>query len=356
MKTLLLNDTHDWYHWGCTATSYAVRKRLIQHDGPITIVPIYATRKLADLPVELEQFDDPAVFRRFAGANRKLVDLLAGHDRVVVNGEGSIHDLSHTSVGLLYLAYACKRFLDTPVCVINHSAYPVAHGDDHADLARAMYLKVYACLDDVAIRECVSFDAIRALGIQARLTFDCLPITVKEGFKKPVSRRDTIVVADGVNMPMDAMPALAGAMDHWRDKGFTVEMLMGAKANPAPESEWLTRALKTHMKRTLTIRRAESLKSWLTTIAEAKLLVSGRFHHSIAAAFLGTPFVVFESNTPKNSALCRELDLELPLSWQIEGLRDVLIDRGERVMGSRQVPEHVLDALHTRAERNFDGL
>lgn len=106
----------------------------------------------------------------------------------------------------------------------------------------------------------------------------------------------------------------------------------------------------------MTVSRVASLKDWLTTIAEARLLVSGRFHHSIAAAFLGTPFVVLESNTPKNTALCRELGLAPPLSWAAEDLCDVLIDHGEHAMNSTRISNDVLDSLRNRAESNFDGL
>lgn len=169
MKTLLLNDTYDWYHWGCTATSRAVRKRFIERVGPITTVPIYATRKLSPLPAGLEHFDDAALFNRFIAANKKLYDLLSAHELIVVNGEGSIHDLSNISVGLLYVAYVCKRFLGKQVRIINHSAYPVTVGNDPQALARQMYRKVYAVMDDVAVREQCSQEALQDLGIRSRL-------------------------------------------------------------------------------------------------------------------------------------------------------------------------------------------
>ena len=38
-------------------------------------------------------------------------------------------------------------------------------------------------------------------------------------------------------------------------------------------------------------------------------LVSGRFHYSIAAAWLGTPFIALDSNTPKMDGLMQTLGL-----------------------------------------------
>jgi polysaccharide pyruvyl transferase WcaK-like protein len=34
------------------------------------------------------------------------------------------------------------------------------------------------------------------------------------------------------------------------------------------------------------------MEIWLDTIASASLVVSGRFHHTIAAAVLGIPFII----------------------------------------------------------------
>ena len=65
----------------------------------------------------------------------------------------------------------------------------------------------------------------------------------------------------------------------------------------------------------------------------ARLLVSGRFHHSIAAAALGTPFVVFNSNTPKIDGLMALLGHEPPLAMaDADALRaraPAILDGGE---------------------------
>ena len=84
--------------------------------------------------------------------------------------------------------------------------------------------------------------------------------------------------------------------------------------------------------------------------------MSGRFHHSIAAAYLGTPFVLCASNTPKNNALLEELGLSKPLSYDEPELGAAMIDRSERVIDTTMVDDERLAALAARSELNFTGL
>ncbi len=51
------------------------------------------------------------------------------------------------------------------------------------------------------------------------------------------------------------------------------------------------------------ILRPRSIAEWLGYIAAAKLFVTGRFHHLVAAAALGTPTVTMPGNTPKVDAV-----------------------------------------------------
>ena len=60
---------------------------------------------------------------------------------------------------------------------------------------------------------------------------------------------------------------------------------------------------------TIELCHATSEAAWLSAIPSARLLVSGRFHYSIAAAWLGTPFIALDSNTPKMDGLMQTLGL-----------------------------------------------
>ncbi|EAT2181805.1 polysaccharide pyruvyl transferase family protein, partial [Salmonella enterica] len=49
----------------------------------------------------------------------------------------------------------------------------------------------------------------------------------------------------------------------------------------------------------LIIHDAKSFTEWLSVIKNSVVLISGRYHYSIAAMCFGTPTVCFSSNTPK---------------------------------------------------------
>ena len=63
----------------------------------------------------------------------------------------------------------------------------------------------------------------------------------------------------------------------------------------------------------LTYTSPQSANDWLAEIASASLLITGRFHHAVAAAALGTPFISIASNTPKTNGVTELLDMPEPL-------------------------------------------
>src|SRR5690606_2980883 len=96
-----------------------------------------------------------------------------------VNGEGSLHGLGPQAVGLLYLAHVAKTRYGRPVRLINHSCFPNDSGDSSDTVALRLYTKVYRELDRVAVREGRSHELVRAMGVDAVLAFDCLPLFVR---------------------------------------------------------------------------------------------------------------------------------------------------------------------------------
>ena len=91
--------------------------------------------------------------------------------------------------------------------------------------------------------------------------------------------------------------------------GLRPVFLFGANANLAADDCEFARHLTRAAGGTIELCHATSEAEWLSAIASAKLLVSGRFHYSIAAACLGTPFIALDSNTPKMDGLMQVLGL-----------------------------------------------
>jgi polysaccharide pyruvyl transferase WcaK-like protein len=94
-----------------------------------------------------------------------------------------------------------------------------------------------------------------------------------------------------------------------RKAGLRPIFLFGANANLAADDRDFARLLTRATGGAIELCHATSEAEWLSAIASAKLLVSGRFHYSIAAACLGTPFIALDSNTPKMDGLMQMLGL-----------------------------------------------
>src|SRR5277367_3574698 len=123
-RIAFFNDTSEWYHWGCTGTSVAIKEALAARGHSVFSVPISLLYECGPLPKSMEDFDSPEFFRQFFKANMLVAAAVLHNDVVLINGEGSLHGLSRISVALLYIAYASKKFCHKNVQIINHSCYP----------------------------------------------------------------------------------------------------------------------------------------------------------------------------------------------------------------------------------------
>lgn len=332
---VLLNDTSNWYHWGCSGTSLAIHDQLRLTWPAVVSIPIYKTNNLGGLPEASADFDSAERFQAFAVQYPGLVDKLSGAGAVYINGEGTLHDLSAQSVGLLYLAYIAKAHLSRPVHIINHSCYPATRDATEKPLAEAIYTKVYQQMDTVALREPVSVDVLAALGVPSRQAFDCLPLFIDKYYaasKVPGSdanatgsaTRKTVVFAGSVAWDAPIVKSVKAVIKRLAADHYTVQVLMGARANPASDDLQFVDALGDVFGPSVQLLNAGSELAWLRVIDAADLLISGRFHHSVAAAFVATPFIVMDSNTPKIKGLLDMLAVDNYLDPKPAALADRL--------------------------------
>jgi polysaccharide pyruvyl transferase WcaK-like protein len=138
--------------------------------------------------------------------------------------------------------------------------------------------------------------------------------------------------------------------------GLRPAFLFGANANLAADDREFARHLVQATGGAIELLHATSEAGWLSAIASARLMVSGRFHHSIAAAWLGTPFIALDSNTPKMDGLMQTLRVPARLNAASPSLsRDLSVRMAEIL----QDPSIVLISATVRAEvvqaaqRNF---
>lgn len=361
MKALLVNDTFSWYHWGCNATSQALRIYTKQLGYHLTSLPIHIVHQLQKLPGTLADFDSVEFFRDYYRSYPAVVNALSEADVVVINGEGTLHRVSQASLSLLYLAYAAKKYLGKPVQIVNHSVYPEVTRTLRDSVAFDIYKGVYRALDYVAIREPISFELIQQLGVPATRSFDSLPLIVRDYYQpnRIEMTKPQVVVAGSVSFPEDRIADLCRVMEHVTRQGYDVNVLIGAKSNVAGDDLRFVERLRaqTYDRVEWNLVDAQSLQEWFDTFHRASLLISGRFHHTIAASCLGVPVVMCESNTLKNQALAQMLDLDVPLDYADADFYDALLDRVDRGLTSprRDVTARLNDWCRL-AEKNFDGL
>jgi polysaccharide pyruvyl transferase WcaK-like protein len=326
---ILLNDTTDWYHWGCTATSLGLKSLIGERHELIDSIPIQTTYKLARPPNSPPQVHDPAFFRQHEPDNADLYRRIGRADCVFVHGEGTIHGLGRAAINLLYLGYAARTYLGKPVYVVNHSVYPGTGRPADDAAAHTFYRTIYAAFDYIAVRETLSKQIVDRLGLAAVQSFDCLPLTAARLYPTVPETRKTLVVAGSVAFDAAGLAALVAFGNDMKRRGYAPVVVSGAQANPAADDTRFLDALRASDARDWTYVEAPSLEQWLSTIGSAALLVSGRFHHTLAAFAMRTPFVMLNSNTPKMPALAQMLGAPEPILYRDPDLAGLLAQRAE---------------------------
>jgi polysaccharide pyruvyl transferase WcaK-like protein len=356
-RVALLNDTLHWYHWGCTGTSSALHQTISNLDYEIFSLPIIKIYNCNNSPQKIQDFDDPTFFTKFSLSNPTVMKIINNVDIVVVNGEGSIHGLRQNVLNLLYLSYLSKIILGKSVQIINHSCYPESAITYSKTLAWEIYEKVYRVLDFIAIREPVSFNLMKNAGIPVTLSFDCLPLYITNNYHKKVNRRtNNIVITSSMGRGIN-LNILCSYIAFLKHLGYEIQFLTGASAFPAQDDMIFIEKLSQICSDNWNLITAKTIDEWLDIINTAKLLISGRFHHTIAAAVLGTPYILLESNTPKNMGLAKILNAETPLSYADADFLTQLINRTNFCLNNTEYKkdEHnsLIFSLCELAKKNF---
>lgn len=360
-QALIVNDTTAWYHWGCTATSLAIRENVIAKGYDVAVTPIRAVYAARPAPTTMAELDDSAFLDRFVAANPSLARALAAADRIIINGEGTLHGLSENVRGLLYIAYAAAAHLGKPVQIINHSCYPEDAPTITDPVANALYRKVYGAIEYAAFREHITHGLMIKLGVQGALAFDSLPLTAKRlrpNLPSPQGKR--LVIAGSASADERTAAAFASYARWASTQGWTTVLLTGARAFPAADENRFIQMLARHgLPAGTELAAATSLEAWMGEISRASLVATGRFHHSIAAFSLGRPFIAAGSNTAKVHALMQLLERPQPLPIQAPDLGDQLIAAHQAALDNGEAPAaHAarLEAVENLAMENFARL
>lgn len=363
-SALLVGDTNYWYHWGCSCTSLGLHEGLRSRFEEIRVLPLPRLLSGCPAPFGLESLDADDFFAQFRQACPDVVVAMEAADCVIINGEGSIHGASPLPLLLLYVAYVAKKRLGKRVAVVNHSCYPGNAVPPGASTAVSeYYAEVYNALDLAVVREDNSLENVSAFAGNVSLGFDCLPLFLeKYRQEQECVRQRKLVFGGSVSWSSEMVRCFATLAEWGASEGFSVEILSGAKAFLASDEVGFVEQmvhLLAEKKVAHTLRFPLSELEWLDAIGSASLVISGRFHYSIAAAFQRVPFLVAESNTAKIGGLLTELGLEAAVVALGRGEYGSVVRKAQALLRGEipgtATPER-LDALRSRARLNFSSL
>jgi polysaccharide pyruvyl transferase WcaK-like protein len=353
---LILNDTSSAYHWGCFGTSMDIQTTLSERGYAVSMVSVVDIHGLKTPPRTETDLTDAGFRSRFLANNPALEKAMSAADVVVVNGEGTLHGMGQPAFNLLYVSNMAKSVFEKPVHAINMSLFPDDHESPDENVAR-LYTKMLGPLDHIVLREPRSFAIASQLGLNAASGFDCLPRYLKRMNYAPLAVNDgPIVLGGGLGLEPKKFGQIGREITGISNTR-PLHYVTGAKDHPALDDAKVLDALAAAVP-ALTHSSAETFEDWTNMIAGAACLVSGRFHHTIAAAFLGTPVVTFRAGTPKLEGLCQALGYEPPLTFSDSDCVEQAINRVQRALSGNGVvlAADIKSRLMEAADRNFDGL
>lgn len=355
-KVLLLNDTSDWYHWGCTGTSQAIKEEILRRGHDLNSIPINYTTTNACQPKYAEDYQSNDFYNKACHENQALFDTISDADIIVINGEGTIHHNNEAVNRLFYLSYVASTRLNKRVQIINHSSYPEVAREPKFVPIFQLYKIIYSTLDYIAIREHISHRLLSLMKIDCTLSFDCLPLSIKKAAPEiNKNKTDRVLIAGSVSLTHQGVKELSKFIKQLNVNNVEVGILTGASDHMAKDDNAFLETLSKYDCEWKNIK-TNSLIEWYDAISTASVLISGRFHHSIAAAFLNTPFLLFNSNTLKNTALCETFKVQGPYSFDEAGLCEMLLKKVENIQTHDVIEPEILNKLMQRANNNFKGL
>ena len=358
-KALLINFTADAYHWGCYGTSMEIYTTLIESGYFIETRSVYEVHTLKPTPQNNNEFYDNNFFKKYSEENQDLCRSISNSDVIVINAEGTLHGLAKGPINLLYLMLISKKYFKKVVHLINFSCFP--NGDNTAPKDNtAIYIDVLKMLDNVVVREIFSENLLKEVGIKAMSGFDCLPrFLSRYNLTERTKSNECVLVSGGVRMPEEYVSFYVKFINWLYSKNIPVRFLVGAKSDPDNAEYKFWHYLKQTTKhKDMKLVDAKSFKSWADEFRSASFFFSARFHHTIAALSIGTPFAVLPSNTQKISAMLNTISSTVAcLSPDEDGflkLQELVNNRSNQNLKSHD--GEILEKMIEGGKKNFDNL
>lgn len=321
-QALLVNDTSACYTWSHFANCEGLKTALGDKGYAVKSYSTLALDWLSPQNPSLQDFDDPKFLAACRYRDTSLFFHIENADQIIINGEGMLNSLGDSALRLLYLAYISKVFFKKQTSIINHSCYPQGSPklDDPQKLA--FYHKVYSGLDHCVVRDGISNDLLKSIGVSSRLGTDASLLWLEKHLGNapaPTASKNVILTASPGYQSQSAS-AYAKACKSLKKQGFNPVLLMGAKWHQSREDQLLADDLAELAPDSHEVFRATTIKDYADTLLSASLVISGFYETCTMAHALNIPVIpcLAGSFAVTMHGLARTSDMPAPLDNQSE--------------------------------------
>ena len=369
VEILFANDTWNTYHHGSSATSSAILKALKETGKKVGVLPMpLLCENVQIFPLTVLDFESDEFFEIWLQKNTQLVDYIEKSKVIVINGEGCITQYCAGTLNLLYFAYIAAKRFGKKCSIINHSlcirnGMQVETQQDAAlnetrfkDIVHLVYSEIHF----VALREKTSLKILREiLPDTGELSFDCISLYIRDSYIPTKSETRYITISGGNALTDQDIDNLAAAVAELQSRFPNAKpcfLFSDVDMSDATKDRDTYRLLQEKCNLNIEFWAVRTTKEWLDCIFNSEVVITGRFHHSIAAYMLGRPFVAISPDIHKlQSALdmmeCSENMVPNDLTT------DKFLDRVSGICESakQDYPEKVKEHLLELALNNFKG-
>jgi polysaccharide pyruvyl transferase WcaK-like protein len=381
-RVVLLNDCRDQVNFGANALVDGLLVILRQSLPDATIFPIPShwmidpaflgsfvdsgrglQQPRAVFPSVADQFEavaDAWMHRTADRGANEYVTRLEGADLVVLNGEGSMYRTNPSAIRELFLAWFAKERLGIPTVFVNGTV----HLTDVIPVLPAMVRKTFPILDAIAVREPCSIRNLQgyAAHVQAELVPDsAFVFTAADAPESPSVHaiKDQIGGAPYFCFDPGAMP-----IDHAAPNRSALYQLISRLVRLVPQAVFVAngpgdRFIQRVASETgsLYIETFTDYRDFMSLVADARFLVSGRYHNTIMAAIMGCPTIALASTSHKVHGACEMLDGVVGSPYDGTYLRpqfDAIEQRARAYIADRDdVSLRLLDVCRRRRSEAF---
>ena len=346
MRIAYFINTFKSINWGGQATSSGIKYMLEKNYPDSDFVPL----TLPDLPfkkfkilrkyyenrlVKAIENDDLMTVYHYLKKMNVSSTIFKDFSHICFNGEGAVHYKSGHIIIFMALLYIAKK-QNKVVAAINQTI-----DLNENQMLETLLTKVYNCLDFVSVREPISYDYAKSIGIEnVQLIPDAvygLPKMNKSEIDEVVKRyklpNQYITVTGSSILKRDRTSLMQmGNIIQYIQKYFKIPIVYMASAKT---DIWLAHKLKDKFDLTI-IEPPVKYQDAIAIFANSKILVGGRQHPNIFAYIYKVAYVPFVGNTFKNEGVAKLQQYPLlPLQWNVD--QSTLIDAIKKVNENKDI-------------------